>query len=90
MASGIIFGKVNIPTKIIAYKGKTTNTATTIVDNEEKTISVDVNLDTVQEKLVAGENIKTINNQSILGSGNIDIEGLGDAEWGSITGNIED
>lgn len=28
-----------------------------------------------QETLVSGENIKTINNQSILGSGNITIEG---------------
>lgn len=29
---------------------------------------------TKQEQLVSGENIKTINNQSLLGSGNIDIE----------------
>lgn len=32
---------------------------------------------TVQEKLVSGTNIKTINNQSILGSGNINIQGSG-------------
>lgn len=30
-----------------------------------------------QEKLVSGTNIKTINNQSLLGSGNIDIQGGG-------------
>ena len=30
-----------------------------------------------QEKLVSGENIKTINNQSLLGDGNIDIQGGG-------------
>ena len=29
---------------------------------------------TKQEKLVSGENIKTINNESLLGSGNIEIE----------------
>ena len=33
-----------------------------------------------QDKLVSGENIKTINNQSILGSGNITIEGGSDVE----------
>lgn len=30
---------------------------------------------TKQDTLVSGENIKTINNQSLLGSGNIEIEG---------------
>ena len=33
--------------------------------------------DTKQDNLVSGENIKTINNQSILGSGNITIQGGG-------------
>lgn len=36
---------------------------------------VDDNLATKQDTLVSGTNIKTINNQSILGSGNITIEG---------------
>ena len=35
-----------------------------------------------QEKLVSGTNIKTVNNQSLLGSGNIDIQGGG----GSVIG----
>lgn len=39
--------------------------------NENKTSS-DLNL---QDKLVSGTNIKTINNQSILGNGNINISG---------------
>ena len=34
-------------------------------------------LDTKQATLVSGSNIKTINNTSILGSGNIDIQGTG-------------
>lgn len=36
-------------------------------------------LDTKQNTLVSGTNIKTINNESILGSGNIDIQGGGKA-----------
>ena len=44
--------------------------------------------DTYQAKLVSGTNIKTINNTSILGEGNIEIQGGGDATWGSITGTL--
>lgn len=44
-----------------------------------------------QNRLVSGTNIKTINNISLLGSGNIDIQGgSGNAEWGSIGGDIAD
>lgn len=39
------------------------------------TRQLDVDTDTIQEKLTSGTNIKTINNTSILGSGNIEIEG---------------
>jgi len=38
-----------------------------------------------QETLVSGTNIKTINNASLLGDGNIDITS---AEWGNITGTL--
>ena len=37
-------------------------------------------LESKQDNLVSGENIKTINNQSILGSGNIKIDGTDDAD----------
>lgn len=48
-------------------------------------------VDKKQDKLVSGTNIKTINNISLLGSGNIDIQGgSGNAEWGSIGGDIAD
>lgn len=40
-----------------------------------------------QDELVSGENIKTINGESILGSGNIVISG-GGGTWGSITGTL--
>ena len=42
-----------------------------------------------QDNLVSGTNIKTINNQSLLGNGNIDIQGGGSVDiatsWGSTT-----
>ena len=38
-----------------------------------------------QNALVSGTNIKTINNQNILGNGNININ---DATWGNITGTL--
>jgi hypothetical protein len=41
----------------------------------------------VQETLVSGTNIKTINNQSLLGVGNIEIEG-GTTDWGDIGGTL--
>lgn len=44
-----------------------------------------------QSTLVSGTNIKTINNESILGSGNINIQGgSGSSEWGNITGTLSD
>jgi uncharacterized delta-60 repeat protein len=44
---------------------------------------------TVQDTLVSGTNIKTINGTSLLGSGDITISGgSGDATWGSITGTL--
>lgn len=44
-----------------------------------------------QDRLVSGTNIKTINGQSILGSGDLPIQGGGgSAEWGEITGDIQD
>lgn len=51
-----------VPTKVSAFQ----NDAGYINDVSNK-----------QDKLVSGTNIKTINNQSLLGSGNIDIQGGG-------------
>lgn len=50
---------------------------------------VDTGLSAKQDALVSGTNIKTINNESILGSGNITISG-GGGTWGTITGDIAD
>lgn len=63
--------------------GATTNTALlaegsgTTLTQKQGFYRVNVDTNTIQEKLVSGTNIKTINNQSILGSGNINIEGGG-------------
>lgn len=44
-----------------------------------------------QATLVSGANIKTINSESLLGSGNIEIQGGGGASvWGQITGDLDD
>lgn len=55
--------------------GAGTNNNPLGVDTTE--IATKDDLDDKQDKLVSGTNIKTINNQSILGSGNIIIEGGG-------------
>lgn len=75
-----------IPTKISELEndsGFTSNTGTvtqvSVKMNENikgtVTSSGTIDLGNVQEQLVSGSNIKTINNQSLLGSGNINIEG---------------
>ena len=53
---------------------------------------VDTIANTKQDTLVSGTNIKTINNESILGSGNIDIQGGGSVDYDdkSITKNSSD
>jgi len=48
--------------------------------DEEKTKLDGIDMTTKQDTLVSGTNIKSINNQSILGSGNIEIEGVSDYE----------
>jgi len=42
-----------------------------------------------QEELVSGTNIKTVNGNSLLGSGDVVISGSG-AAWGSVTGTLAD
>ena len=54
------------------------STLETTVGNQDKSIVANAQaIQGKQDKLVSGTNIKTINNQSILGSGNISIEGGG-------------
>ena len=81
-----ISGRVNIPTLLVRYSGEETNTAITNVDNRHCTISVDVKTEEVtkdcatkeelnnkQDILINQENIKSINGESLLGSGDITV-----------------
>lgn len=56
------------------------NKITTPPTTSELIGTVNEIIDDKQDTLVSGTNIKTINNQSLLGSGNIDIQGGGDVE----------
>lgn len=62
-------------------------TKTSQLTNDSSFVN-DYQLSGKQDKLTSGTNIKTINNQSILGSGNIDIQGGGSENiaWSDITG----
>lgn len=69
-----------IPTKLTVSMGKLQNPGMYYIlsaDESEGNITYTVKPYTMQEELISGTNIKTINNESILGSGNITIEGGG-------------
>ena len=61
-------------------------TKTSDLTNDSGYITNEYHDATKQDILVSGTNIKTINNQDILGSGNIEVESS--AVWGSITGDL--
>ena len=61
-------------------------TKTSDLTNDSGYITNEYHDATKQDVLVSGTNIKTINNQDILGSGNIEVESS--AVWGSITGEL--
>ena len=61
-------------------------TKTSELTNDSNYITSSYHDATKQDVLISGTNIKTINNQDILGSGNIEVEAS--AVWGSITGEL--
>ena len=61
-------------------------TKTSDLTNDSNYITASYHDATKQDVLVSGTNIKTINNQDILGSGNIEVESS--AVWGNITGEL--
>ena len=61
-------------------------TKTSDLTNDSNYITPSYHDSTKQDTLVSGTNIKTINNQDILGSGNIEVESS--AVWGNITGEL--
>lgn len=68
----------------------TSSTISSLLNEKADTSYVNTQLATKQNTLVSGTNIKTINGQSILGSGDLPISGGGSAEWGAISGDIQD
>lgn len=75
-------GVVNVETGInpndgplIAYNKESGLIMTTLEDNgEDIGVMLAIDGDVIQGKLVSGNNIKTVNNTSILGSGNISVQ----------------
>lgn len=59
------------------------------IDNQtDLKAALNAKQDTLIGTQTVGQNIKTVNNQTLLGSGNIEIESS--VTWGDITGNITD
>ena len=76
---------IDITDHIISVTGITVPTKLSELTNDEGFINsgqaqtqIDNAVNGKQDTLVSGENIKTINNQSLLGSGNIEIQGGGE------------
>lgn len=61
-------------------------TKTSELTNDSNYITSSYHDNTKQDVLISGTNIKTINNQDILGAGNIEV--VSSAVWGSITGEL--
>ena len=77
----------NLNNEIVLKADKTEiPTKTSDLTNDSNYITASYHDATKQDVLVSGTNIKTINNQDILGSGNIKVESS--AVWGSITGDL--
>lgn len=85
-------GKVNIPKAstsrygVVKLTNETNNTSTSYAATAKAVKDTYDHASSRQEKLVSGTNIKTINNQSILGSGNITISSGGD---GGVSPTVE-
>lgn len=76
-------------TSVNGQKGNvrlTIPTSTSQLVNDAEFITAEYHDNTKQDTLVSGQNIKTINNQSILGPGNITISGGGGGGSGTDTG----
>lgn len=99
-----ISGKVDKVTGKVLSSNDFTNTYKSNIDSNtsarhthsNKSVLDDIsssdvsNWDSKQESLVSGTNIKTINNQSILGSGNITIQGGGGSGDGDMLKSVYD
>ena len=78
--------------RLIIANGVTVDLSEYLLKSEAETLYATLDgLNNKQDKLISGTNIKTINGTSILGSGNITIEGNSDANVAAVdTGDILD
>lgn len=66
--------------------GVTTNTISQVNSLETRMTTAEGNIDKKQDILISGTNIKTINSNSIIGSGDVEITSA--VTWGNITGTV--
>lgn len=67
--------KVKVDDKTLTEKLEEINTSIAVIPDKSDKSYVDTELAKKQDKLISGTNIKTINNESILGEGNLEIVG---------------
>ena len=72
---GIVINAATSPVKSVNGKTGTVVLKTSDLENNSNYITNSYHDNSKQDKLVSGQNIKTVNNQSLLGSGNITISG---------------
>lgn len=82
--------KVLVPTNISSFTNDSGYITSSALTGYATETYVDTGLATKQATLVSGTNIKTINNISLLGSGNITITSAPDIDNKSITTNSDD
>lgn len=66
----------DVSSDISTLEGKVSTNTGNIAENASNIAKNTANINKKQDKLISGQNIKTINNESVLGSGNINIEGV--------------
>ena len=88
---GIVINAATSPVKSVNGKTGAVVLKTSDLENNSNYVTTSYHDSTKQDTLVSGQNIKTINNQSILGPGNITISGGGGGS-GTDTGfdNVRD
>lgn len=84
---GAITGDIELQLDLKA-KFEAVNEAISLKASVASVSAIESVLATKQNTLVSGTNIKTINGDSLLGSGNLSI--LAGASWGTITGTLSD
>ena len=85
---GIVINAATSPVKSVNGKTGAVVLKTSDLENNSNYITNSYHDNSKQDKLVSGENIKTINGNSLLGSGNITVEGGGVESVNGKTGAI--